>query len=316
MATRAFRIFIILAVLAFGLTAPSAFGQYREYYFTGKIVDTGNQPLAGVEIHLRDVETSRGYNVKTDRNGEFKFAGLPHGVYKVTFKKEGFAPKQDEWRFAEPQDTMQRVEIPPITLVSQELVAKQEQFKINEANIQAAVDQIRNKDYDGAIIRLTAFLEKNPDDPNALYFLGLGYSRKHQYQEAVSKLSRVAELIPKFPPIFFELGGCYKQLGELDKAVDAYAKNFELDPANANSAYNAGLILFGSGRVAEAQIQFEKALALKPDDPDILEMAGRCYINAGDIAKAIEILEKSKAASTDQEKIKFLDDLISALKKK
>jgi tetratricopeptide (TPR) repeat protein len=316
MNNRAFRFWRILAVATLIVGASSVFGQYREYYFYGKVVDTDKKPVAGVEIQLRDVETSRGYIVKTDRNGEFKFAGLPHGVYKVMFKKEGFAPKADEWRFAEPQDTMQKVEIPPITLVSQELVEKQEQLKINETEIQAAADLIRNQDYDGAIARLTAFLEKNPEDPNALYFLGLSYSRKHLYPEAVSKLLRVAELIPKFPPVFFELGGCYKQLGESDKAVDAYMKNFELDPANANSAYNAGLILFGSGRIAEAQIQFEKALALKPADPDILEMAGRCYINSGDIAKAIETLEKAKAASTDQEKIKFLDDLIAALKKK
>ncbi|MHB8055535.1 MAG: tetratricopeptide repeat protein [Candidatus Aminicenantales bacterium] len=316
MNNRAFRCLGVIAVVALLIGASSAFGQYREYYFYGKVVDTSKNPVAGVEILLRDVETSRGYNVKTDKKGEFKFAGLPHGVYSVTFKKEGFASKTDEWRFAQLQDTMQKVEIPTLTLVSRELVEKEEKFKINETEIQAAGDLIRNKDYDGAIARLMAFLEKNPEEPNAMYFLGLSYSRKHLYAEAVAKLLRVAELVPKFPPVFFELGGSYKQLGEADKAVAAYVKNFELDPANAASAYNAGLILFGLGRVAEAQIQFEKALAIKPDDPDILEMTGRCYINAGELAKAIEILEKAKAASTDKEKIKFLDDLIQALKEK
>jgi Flp pilus assembly protein TadD len=316
MNNRAFRFLGILAVVLLIVSAPSVFGQYREYYFYGKIVDTEKNPMAGVEILLRDVETSRGYTVKTNEKGEFKFAGLPHGVYNVTFKKEGFAPKTDEWRFPVLQDTMQKVEIPPITLVAQELVEKQEQFKISEAEIQAAADLIRNKDYDGAIDQLTAFLEKNPGDPNALYFLGLSYSRKKMFPEAIQALGRVEELVPKFPPVFFELGVCYEKQGDLEKAVAAYQKNMELDPSNADSAYNAGLILFRLGRISEARTALDAALALKPDDPDILEMVSRCCINAGEYVQALEYLEKAKTGTTNPDKIKFLDDLIQALKEK
>jgi Flp pilus assembly protein TadD len=316
MNNRTIRILGILAVLGMIANVPSVFGQYREYFFYGKVVDTGNKPVADVGIRLRDVATSRGYSVMTNQKGEFKFAGLPHGVYKVSFKKEGFSLKEDEWRFPEAQETMQKVEIPIVTLVSQELVAKTAQLKLQEAAIKAAADKIREKDYDGAIAQLKAFLEKNPEDANALYFLGLGYSRKKMYPEAVQMLTRVSELAPKFAPAYFELGVCYQQQGDLDKSVASYQKNRELDPANADSAYNAGLILFQLGRIAEARIEFEKALTLKPTDPDILEMVSRCCINAGEFAKAIEHLEKAKAGSTNPDKIKFLDDLIGTLKEK
>jgi len=306
----------ILAVVVFLFAASSSFGQYREYYFYGKVVDTDKNPVAGVEIQLRDVATSRGYMVKTDAKGEFKFAGLPHGVYTVSFKKEGFAAKEDEWRFPVLQDTMQKVEIPAVTLVSQALVDKTAQIKLNEAEIKGAVDKIREKDYDGAIALLQAFLEKNPGDANALYFLGLGYSRKKMYAEAVGALGRVAEIVPKFPPAYFELGVCYEQLGEPEKAIEAYRKNMDLDPANPDSAYNSGLILFKLGRVPEARTAFEAALVLRPDDPDVLEMISRCCINAGEYALAIEYLEKAKAGNTNPDKIKFLDDLIRTLKEK
>jgi tetratricopeptide (TPR) repeat protein len=43
-------------------------------------------------------------------------------------------------------------------------------------------------------------------------------------------------------------------------------------------------------------------------------MAGRCYTNQGKFEKAIECLEKAKAGYTDQERVKFLDDLIAKLK--
>lgn len=306
----------ILAAVVLAWGAVSAFGQYREYYFFGRVVDTDAKPVAGVEIRLRDVATSRGYTIKTNDRGEFKFAGLPHGVYSVTFKKEGYGVKEDEWRFPNPQDTMQKVEIPDVTLVSQELIDKAAKLKLDEARIQEAVEKIRNKDYDGAIASLQKFLEKNPDEVNALYFLGLSYARKKMFAEAVETLGRVAEKTPDFPPVFFELGLCYEQLDEPEKAIAAYQRNQELDPANADSAYNSGLILFRQGRVLEAQKAFEDALVIKPDDPEILEMVSRCYINGGDFVKAVEYLEKAKAKTTDPDKIKFIDDLIQTLKEK
>ena len=311
-----FRVLGALAVLAGLMSVLPAFGQYREYYFYGKVVDTEKKPVADVEIRLRDVETSRGYTVKTNKDGEFKFAGLPHGVYKVTFRKEGFALKEDEWKFEALQDTMQKVEIPDVTLVSQDLVQKTEQMKILEAEIKAAADKILNKDYDGAVAQLKAFLEKNPGEANALYFLGISYTRKKMFPEAIQALTQVTELVPNFPPAYFELGVCYQQQGDRDKAIEFYRKNLELDPAKVDSAYNAGLILFGLGRIDEARVQFDKALTLKPDDPDILEMASRCYINAGEFAKAIEYLEKAKAGSKDPDKVKFLNDLIATLKER
>jgi len=316
MIKRVFRSFGILAVLAALMSAAAAFGQFREYYFYGKVVDTDKKPVADVEIRLRDIETSRGYNVKTNKDGEFKFAGLPHGIYKVTFEKEGFALKEDEWRFAEPQEAIQKVEIPTVTLVAQELVDKTEKLKLIQAEIKAAADKIRDKDYDGAVSQLKAFLEKNPEDANALYFLGICYTRMKMFPEAAQALTRVTQLAPNFPPAYFELGVCYQQQGERDKAVEAYRRNLELDPANVDSAYNAGLILFGLGRVDEARVQFDKALTLKPDDPEILEMASRSYINAGEFAKAVEYLEKAKAGTSDPDKLKFLSDLIAVLKER
>ena len=87
-----------------------------------------------------------------------------------------------------------------------------------------------------------------------------------------------------------------------------------MDPNNPDAAYNAGLILFGQNRIGEALYFFEKAVSLRPDDPAYLEMAGRCEIHQGNLEKAVDYMERAKAGYTDQEKIKFLEDLISKLK--
>ena len=289
-------------------------GQYREYYVFGKVLDTQKNPLEGVEITVRDILSNRSYTVKTKKDGEFKFAGLPHATYRVVFKKEGYAAKEDEWKFATPQDTMQKIEIPAVVLLSQAQAQEQAQVKEMEGVFKEVVEKIKQGDYDGALAFLKDVLAKNPKDSNALYLIGMSYARKQMYPEAIEALTQVTQLAPRFPPAYFELGVCYQQQNDLEKALEYYQKNLDLDPTNVEGVYNSGLILFGLNRVDEALARFEMALSLKPDDPAFLEMAGRCYIHRADFEKAVECLEKARAGYTDQEKVKFLDDLIAKLK--
>ncbi len=304
---------LVILGVSLALVLPGR-AQYREYYFYGRVVDTQKTPLEGVDIALRDVETSRSYVFRTNKKGEFKFAGLPHGVYKVVFKKDGYAVKEDEWRFQTPQEMMQKTEIPDVVLVSLAQVEKQAQLKEMQGTVKEAADKIKQKDYDGAVTFLKAALDKTPDDVNALYLLGIAYSRKKMYPEAIDALSKVTGTNPKFAPAVFELAVCYQQENDTDKALELYKKTAELDPANPDAAYNSGLILFGKGQAGEALAFFEKALALRPSDPAYLEMAGRCAINQGDFAKALDYLEKARTLYADPDRVKFLDELIAKLK--
>ena len=306
-----FGLFILWAGLV--LPLPGS-GQYREYYLYGKVLDTQKNPLEGVEITVRDVLSNRSYTVKTKKDGEFKFAGLPHATYKVVFKKEGYAAKEDDWKFATPQDTMQKIEIPAVVLATQAQVEEAGRMKEMEGQIKEAFEKIIQKDYDGSITILKDALAKDPKDSNALYLIGLSYSKKQMYAEAVEALTQVIQLAPKFPPANFELAICYQNQGENEKALEYFQKTLELDANNPDAAYNAGLILFELNRVEEALANFDRALKLKPGVPEYLEMAGRCHINQGNFPKAIEYLEQARGAVTDPDRIKFLDDLITKLK--
>lgn len=309
------RLSAALALLACLALAPMGFGQYREYYLSGKIIDTQKKPLEGVEISLRDVATSRSYYMQTKKDGQFKFVGLPHGVYKVVFKKNGYAMKEDEWKFETPQPTLEKVEIPPVTMVSQEVAQEGERLKAAESGVATALEKIRQGDYDGAMTVLKPVLQKNPRNSNALYLIGLAYLRKNMLAEASAAFLQVTALAPRFAPAYYQLGVCHQQQKEPEKALEFYLRAMELDPANPDSPYYAGMILFGMSRIDEALALFEKTLGLKPDDPAALEMAGRCYAHQANFPKAVEYLEKAKAGFvTDPEHVKFLDGLITNLK--
>lgn len=296
------------------LLDASAWAQYREYYVRGRVRDAQKKPIAEVQVRLRDVATSRSYNMKTDKEGAFRFAGLPHGVYEATFTHEGYSTKKDEWKFEAPQDTMQKVDVPDVVLISVSQAADVQQLEASEASVKEATEKIRAGDLDGAIVLLGSLLDKNPKDTNALYFIGLSYAGKKMCKEAVAALTQVTEQTSRLPGAYFELGVCYRQLGDLPKALEAYQKHLNLEPANADSAYNSGLILFETNRIDEARARFESGLASRPDDPELLEMMGRCYINQAQFERALEYLEKARTASTDPKKVAFLDELIGTLK--
>ena len=283
----------MLATLA--LASPGL-AQYREYYVRGRVLDAQKKPLPDVEISLLDASTSRRFHMKTDQKGEFKFAGLPHAVYEVTFAREGYVTGKDKWKFNAPQERMQKVEVPDVVLASQAQVQEVQRFEGAKAGVQEAAEKLRKGDLDGAISAAEKVLEKSPQDPNALFYLGLGYVGKKMYAEAVAPLTRVTELSPAFPGAYFELGVCYRALGDPKKALESYDKNLELDPDNAHCLYNSGLILFETNRVDEALVRFERGLVSKPDDAELLEMTGRCYIHDAKFPAAVERLEKARAA--------------------
>ncbi|MDH7513026.1 MAG: tetratricopeptide repeat protein [Clostridiales bacterium] len=292
----------------------SGLGQYREYYIYGKVVDTEKKPVVGVEIYLRDEAASRSYRTKTDKKGEFKLAGLPHGTYRVTIRKEGYQTFEDKWELQTPQDRMQKVEIPTIVLATVEKIREMTMSKEAKAEFDEAVEKIRREDFEGAASILDKMIARNPDDANAHYLRGMIFFKKKMLPEARAKFVRTTELAPSFAGAYHQLGLIHREQGEQEKALEYYHKAAELDPKSGESLYNAGLILFEMNQISEALTLFEKALLVKPDDPELLEMAGRCYIHQREYSRAIDCLEKAKKGYSNKEKIEFLDQLITKLR--
>lgn len=306
------KIFLVLLMCIFSFSF--LFGQYREYHLFGLVVDSQQQPLAGVELFLQDVNTSRNYRVKTDKNGKYVLSGLPHGRYHVTVKKDGYETRTFDWDFSAPQERMQKVEMETIVLASEQQVKLATRAKEAQQAVNESMEKIKKGDLEGALKILSELARDYPDDSNVRYLLGLTYGRLHRYQEAVAELTRVTELVPEFAPAYLQLGYCYQSLNDQDKALEYYKKAAELDPSNPANLYNLGLILFEKNQIDEAQGYFEQALAIKADDADTLEMIGRCYVNKGDLPRALEFLEKARGLTTDEEKIKILDKFIATLK--
>jgi tetratricopeptide (TPR) repeat protein len=307
-------IFVFQVCLLLWLVLPLA-AQFREYYLTGQIQDTRNQPLAGAAIELFETENSHTFSATTNKEGKFKFAGLPHGTYQVTISKAGYAARNIEWKFDAPQEKMLRVEIPVILLASSQEVLQIEQNQQLKKDLDEATEKIRVQDYDGALEILKRALATDAKNVNVLYLTGLSYAKKKMFPEALAALEQVAALTPDFAPAHFQLGVCFQQSGEAEKALAQYREVMRLDPANLDNYFNATLILVQLNQPKEALEHCLKILQARPDDPDVNEMAGQCQLQLGDYPKALAFFEKALAFSKDDAKKKLLNELIADLRK-
>ena len=306
--------FAFQSILLLGLSLPLA-AQYREYYLTGLIQDTRNQPLVGVLVELLETDSSVTFSSKTNTEGKFKFAGLPHGIYQVTITKAGYETKKVEWKFDAPQEKMLRMEIPAIPLASGQEILQIEQNKQMKKDLEDATEKIRELDYDGALDILNKALQADAKNANVLYLAGLSYAKKKMYIEAKAVLEQVTALTPDFAPAHFQLGVCYQQKGNGEKALAQYREVMRLDPTNLDNYFNATLILVQLNKPVEALENCLKILQARPNDPDVNEMAGQCQLQLGDYPQALAYFEKALSFSKDEAKKKLLHELIAELRK-
>jgi tetratricopeptide (TPR) repeat protein len=155
-----------------------------------------------------------------------------------------------------------------------------------------------------AIANLQAALEKNPDDPDLLYYLGRAGSalssqsldklltasrasaRGHQalgqnyfatkmLPEAAKEYEQAIALRPDLPGLHLELGQIYAASSDWEKAEQQFRYETKLQPGNAEAAYRLGDALLQQGKMKEAAAELQRSNELRPDMPDTLYAFGK-----------------------------------------
>lgn len=90
---------------------------------------------------------------------------------------------------------------------------------------------LRRGDYDSAISEFKRLLEKNPEDPVALYSIGRAYYGQGSYDEAITYLKAARQADPTNADIYLYLGMSYEQKGEYQQALREYDNCAELHPS-------------------------------------------------------------------------------------
>ena len=125
---------------------------------------------------------------------------------------------------------------------------------------------------DIAIEELTAEVEKDPNDPEAL--LGLAYAQQ--------------------------------QDGDLEGALSGYDRVLELDPGNQGALFNKGSALLALGRAKEAEAVLWDVLEIAPDHVLAAKALGEYYIGQQQYKSALTALEPVAKARPEFADLQYL----------
>lgn len=129
-------------------------------------------------------------------------------------------------------------------------------------------------------------LSHQPQNADALHFLGLLYHQKKENDRALSLMEQSLQLSPDNPIYFANCGMVHKAKGGYQRALACYDRSLELNSDSARTRTNRGNVLASLGLFSEALLEHEKALQLDPGLPEI-------YNNQGSALQSLRRFEES-----------------------
>lgn len=133
-----------------------------------------------------------------------------------------------------------------------------------------ACEKFRQGDYDGALQGFQAVVEVNPEDVEALTYIGLIYLHKKQYDHSIANFEKAVKLkgdASVLAVAWNNLGCALQAKGKLDEAIGAYTEATRLNSKLSEAHFNLGNAILlkatqmeGAGRVKEAAELYMRAI--------------------------------------------------------
>ncbi len=108
-------------------------------------------------------------------------------------------------------------------------------------------------------------LDSEPNNPDALHFLGVLCHQQGDHARAIELIGRAVALKPNTAEFHANLAEAYRARGQFDRAAGCCQTALSLKPDFPEALANLGLALEAMGRPREAAEQFRSALRLRPN---------------------------------------------------
>ncbi len=130
-------------------------------------------------------------------------------------------------------------------------------------------------------------LKSDPEQPDALHYLGVIADQAGNHEKAVELIERAIAAHPENGEAHNNLGAALKHLGRVEEGAAAYAKAIELWPDYAEAHNNLGNTLRELGKLEEAVASITRSLALKPGNHIAHNNLGNALKDCGRFEDAI-----------------------------
>jgi tetratricopeptide (TPR) repeat protein len=188
---------------------------------------------------------------------------------------------------------------------------------LEKAHEQSAlgIAQVETGQFADAITNLQAALQKRPNDPDLLYYLGRAsgllskqsidtlvalypdsarasqsmaenYFVLRQMGEAEKQYEQALKTRPDTPNLHLELGQVFAMTSRWPQAEEQFRAEAKLQPGNAEAAYRLGDALLHEGKAREARNELQRANKLQPQMPETLYSLGKAALLESDTPAA------------------------------
>jgi len=124
------------------------------------------------------------------------------------------------------------------------------------------------------IQQLRAYVEKNPNDADAVRKLADLNFDIQNWQRAQELYQHYLELKPNDPDVMTDLGITYRGIKNYDKALDLFRQTQKLSPGHWQALYNEVVVLaFDLKKLDQAGTVLAKLEQMQPGNPDVKKLA-------------------------------------------
>ncbi len=125
-----------------------------------------------------------------------------------------------------------------------------------------------------AIQQLKAYVEKNPNDADAVLKLANANFDVRRWDRARELYAQYLKLKPDQPDILSDLGITYRELGQYDQALAQFEKAQQLAPTHWQARYNQAVVLgIDLKRYDDAKRVLAEIEKLQPGNQDVAKLA-------------------------------------------
>jgi tetratricopeptide (TPR) repeat protein len=286
------RIFAVVA--AIGVALPLA-AQSSTGIAKGVVKDDKGQPVENAKVSFDLQDTSRHFESKTNKKGEYAFAGLPPGDYKITAEKDKLVAVRNM-----PVHAAQTLTADLALAAGGGAAAGAGgagAAMAGNAALKKSFDEgvaLSNAGkYDEAIAKFNEGLAISAKCYDCYDNIGFSYLQKKDYDKAEEAYKKAIDVKADDASAYDGLANLYNAQRKFDDAAKASAKATELAGAgsplvggNADALFNQGVILWNGGKIPEAKKAFEAALQANPNHAEAHFQLGMALVNEGNMAGA------------------------------
>ena len=142
------------------------------------------------------------------------------------------------------------------------------------AAVDEATELLHEERYREALVALRDVLKRDPQNPYAFYFLGVGLFEMGEMEPARDAYRACLRVAPKHLGARVALTHILRQLGDLRGALKEGTTALAQAPADADALHAVGLVHLARGDDAAARRYFEAFLAANPELEVAMEVRG------------------------------------------